>query len=104
MDNSGTALLLNGSSTGNTAPPSGNGFSQLTPFSISSGFVSGINTLDFIVENNWPGPTPSGLQVEMTGTAAVPEPATLAILAIGSWLLLSRPWRDGGTIAASLPI
>ncbi|MBE9067685.1 PKD domain-containing protein [Leptolyngbya cf. ectocarpi LEGE 11479] len=55
-DNIGVDILLNGISTGNHIPGgSGLGdfgaFQTLTPFSISNGFVSGINTLDFIVQD-----------------------------------------------------
>lgn len=74
-DDSGTNILLNGASTGSSA----GGFSSFTSFSITSGFVAGTNTLDFIVSNTG-GPT--GLRVEMTGTADLPEPATLAVLGL----------------------
>jgi hypothetical protein len=67
-DNEGVDILINGVSTGqrNTAQ-----FISYTPFRISSGFVSGINTLTFIVNNaDGPGNNPTGLRVEMEGTAA----------------------------------
>jgi hypothetical protein len=48
--------------------------SGFAPFAISTGFTSGLNTLDFVVNN---GGGPTALRVEMTGTAtAVPEPST----------------------------
>jgi hypothetical protein len=75
-DNSGSDILLNGASTGNTAA----GFTSWYGFSISSGFVAGLNTLDFVVVNDG-GPT--GLRVEMSGDANTPEPASLALLAAG---------------------
>ena len=62
------------------------GFSSFTPFTIDRGFVAGINTLDFVVNN---GGGPTGLRAEMTGTAnasAVPEPSTLAVLALPAGL------------------
>ena len=37
------------------------------PFVINSGFVLGLNTLDFVVNNSFFGPT--ALRVEMTSTA-----------------------------------
>jgi hypothetical protein len=64
-------------------------FEKWAPFSIGSNFQSGINTLEFHVFNGWPldvnpvGPT--GLRVEMTGTADVsdvPEPATASLIVI----------------------
>lgn len=76
-DDEGTDILVNGVSTGDTA----SGFRSFTAFTISSGFVDGTNTLDFIVDNSGGGPT--GLRVEMTGTADVPEPASMALLGAG---------------------
>jgi hypothetical protein len=82
-DNGGIRILLNGVDTGN-APTSttqyGIGFAS---FSMTSGFLPGINTLDFIV-NNDDGPT--ALRVEMTGSADAsdtPEPASVTLLAFG---------------------
>jgi hypothetical protein len=63
--------------------------------SISSGFQAGINTLDFIVNNDGGGPT--GLRTELIGTAnlaatTVPEPSDLmgTTIAFGSAVLLKR--------------
>ena len=78
-DNQGLDIRVNGVSTGSTAADYGSFYN----FSLTGGFVSGINTLDFIVHNAG-GPT--GLRVEMTGTADstdVPEPASIAILGAG---------------------
>ena len=75
-DNSGVDIFLNGVSTGNTA----GGFQSFYRLAINGGFVAGLNTLDFIV-NNAGGPT--GLRTELVGTANVPEPATMALLGAG---------------------
>src|SRR6266496_3682296 len=81
-DNVGTDIKINGTSTGNTA----SGFGSWFSFTISSGFVSGINTLDFLWANQG---GPGGLRVEFSGTAtpigqaAVPEPASLGLLGVG---------------------
>lgn len=77
-DNSGV-IYLNGTSTGFTS----SSFDSFSPFTIDSGFVSGLNTLDFDVTN---GPTggpanPTGLRVEFT--EAVPEPSSLMLLGTG---------------------
>ncbi len=80
------AIYLNGTNTGIATPTVG--FSSFTPFTISSGFVSGVNTLEFQVTNVFSpdegGPSPTGLQVELSGTAnAVPEPLSLLFLGAG---------------------
>ncbi len=79
-DNAGTDILINGVSTSNTA----GGFDAWSPFTISSGFVSGVNTIDFLVSN---GGGPTGLRVELSGTAdalsGVPEPATFVMIGLG---------------------
>ena len=94
-DNVGEAILLNGVSMGlqNTQQ-----FLAWTTFTLSSGFVSGVNTLAFQVDNAGTAPNPSGLRVEiLAGTTAtlipVPEPATLSFLALGGLLLISRAVR-----------
>lgn len=62
-DNDGVRIVLNGVDTG--IPPTA--FEQFelafAPFIISSGFVLGLNTLDFVVNN---GGGPTALRVEMT--------------------------------------
>jgi hypothetical protein len=71
------------------------GWSQFSPLSISAGFISGVNTLDFIVSNiGDPGLNGSGIQVQLSGSQ-VPEPTTacLSIAALGSMTIgyLRRP-------------
>ena len=55
-------------------------FGQLTAFMIDGGFVQGTNTLDFMVNN---GGGPTGLYVEISGTADVPEPSSILLLGGG---------------------
>jgi hypothetical protein len=97
-DNDGVAILLNGVNTGN--PPTS--FIQFAigfaPFSISTGFVPGINTLDFLVDN---GGGPTALRVEMSGSASpVPEPGTLTLAAVGFMGLMGYGLRRRLQLAA----
>ena len=57
---------------------SGGSLSNFLDYKITSGFSSGINTLDFIVNNDSTG-GPAALVVSESGTASVPEPSTLAV-------------------------
>jgi len=86
-DDSLTDVKINGVSTG----ISGAMFDIWHNFSISSGFTAGINTLEFLVQNNDGGtgaPNPSGLRVELSVTAGVltaqasnPSPANMEVAA-----------------------
>jgi hypothetical protein len=77
-DDPGIDILINGNPTGIIA----NGFTAFTDFSINSGFIAGLNTLDFQVLNSR-GPT--GLRVEIANANAVAldEPYALALLGLG---------------------
>ncbi|MEI8082726.1 MAG: LamG-like jellyroll fold domain-containing protein, partial [Actinomycetes bacterium] len=69
-DNVGDEILINGKSQGYatwTSP----GFSSFEPFTVTGGFLDGINTLDFVLSN---GGGPTGLRVEMAGTVSTIEP------------------------------
>ena len=47
MDNYGLDILVNGVSSGQVS----GGFSNWTMFSLTSGFVPGLNTLDFVAKD-----------------------------------------------------
>jgi hypothetical protein len=90
VDNVGVDILINGISTGNTIPYGISAFNRFTDFSITEGFISGLNTLDFIVRDEG---VISGFRVgEISGTAStisepesVPEPtSTVGLLALGA--------------------
>ena len=84
-DDGGLDILINGSSLGFATADTqfSIGFSF---FSVTSGFVAGINTLDFVVNNSGSGHT--ALRVEMAGSAlSVPEPETYAMLLMGLGLV-----------------
>jgi len=81
VDNQGIDILINGVSTGNSLlGVVFSNFDQLNSFVIVDGFLPGINTLDFIVQDNG---SVSAFRAELSGTATVvPIPAAL-------WLFLS---------------
>jgi hypothetical protein len=97
-DNETTGVKLNGTNFNFTTSNTGFGaFSA--PFTISSGFVAGVNTLEFTVFNS--ASSPSGLRVEFTesSASAVPEPLTLlgAGTALGFGALFKRKLSKGQT-------
>lgn len=79
-DNLGLDILINGISTGLTNST----FTSYTPFVITNGFVAGVNTLDFVVQDVG---GISGFRVgSLTGTAdfeisTVPLPSSLLLFA-----------------------
>ncbi len=71
-DNQGTDVLLNGVSTGVTSDGNFGGLGN--PFTISSGFVDGTNSLEFVVNNGGSGNNPTGVRIELSGTAEPESP------------------------------
>jgi len=64
------------------------GYSSLGPFTLGSGFIAGINTLDFVVNNIGGEITnPTGLRVEFQSATADQVPVPAAIWLLGSGLL-----------------
>ena len=78
-DNFGTDILVNGQSTAQTSP----NFLAWSSFTLSSGFVSGLNVVDFVVSDvGFEG----GFRVEwLTADAAssIPEPSSWTMLVAG---------------------
>lgn len=71
-----------------------NGFDSWTQFTLTSGFVSGTNTLDFVVQDDGVGgidlgPAVTGFRAEL---GFVPEPSTmvLGLLGLGSFMIFRR--------------
>src|SRR5262249_1344321 len=86
VDNVGLDIVLNGTSLGIV---NSNGFAGLTAFTISSGFVAGLNTLDFQVQNQPPPGWTGSPIVGIGGSARPPGPAPV---------ITSQP--QGQTVAA----
>lgn len=77
-DDTGLAIRLNGVLVPNVSAAQ---YDAWTDFSILSGFVSGVNTLEFDTRST---ATPTGLRVEFTNVfQPVPEPATWGLLMAG---------------------
>jgi len=100
-DDLGTDILINGQSTGITShgtTPTSSGSAAFTPFTITSGFIPGVNTLDFLVTNASPAGgerfNPTGLRVDLSGQTPVPEASTT--ISLGLLLALSL----GGLVVA----
>ena len=84
-DNEGLDIVINGVSTGiNLLGTLYSNFGQLNAFVINTGFVAGLNTLDFIIRDTG---VIAAFRTELTGTAdaavSVPEPGTLVIVSLG---------------------
>ena len=75
-DNLGFDVLINGVSTGNTSA----GFSALSAFTLNFGFVAGVNTLDFQVQDVGGG---AGFMVSSLSDTAISEPGMLAVFGPG---------------------
>ena len=64
-DNGGTDILINEEGSFNSAPS----FTDWSDFEITEGFVSGENTLDFVLSNAGDAANPTGVRVEILETS-----------------------------------
>ena len=67
VDNTLVDIVVNGLSQG----VSGGGFTSWLPFSLTNGFVSGLNTVDFIMNNAPATPNPTALRVDLDGLVII---------------------------------
>jgi hypothetical protein len=82
IDDEGS-IFLNGVDVFDSVSTFAAPWSFFQTFTISSGFIAGINTLDIVVPNDieTANDGPTGLQLSLSGTA-IPEPASLGLLAL----------------------
>ena len=98
VDNDGS-ILLNGSSavgSGTLVLDDGDQFanySQFHGFTITGGFVSGINTLDFLSTDLGGVGGLNVVNLVVTGSA-IPEPASLILLVIGAYGIGALSWAN----------
>ena len=78
-DNHVTEIRLNGISLNVSVK----GFAAFTPLPITQGFTTGVNHLEFVVLNDPPTVSPSGLRVELTGVAVAEDGNVSPIIAAG---------------------
>jgi Pretoxin HINT domain/Putative Ig domain len=100
-DNTLVSVSLNDQDVGYSSS-NGSQFTGLTPITISSGFVDGVNTLKFMVVNAaGTSRNPTGLRTELTGTAQLAQSVTLSSLANQS---NSEGQAASAAVSASEPI
>jgi hypothetical protein len=85
-------MLLNGIDTGNNLDITNESFLQLYPFTITSGFQTGLNTLDFVVFN-WGGPTALLVSMQSSAAYSVPETSSVMMAAIGLLLITAMAMK-----------
>lgn len=90
-DNTGE-LFLNNVNTGFTTDAES--YKHLSGFDLTTGFISGINSLEFRVLNEFVGPNPTGLCVANLTATLVPEPTLATLLVTGVVAALSRKMLD----------
>jgi hypothetical protein len=91
-DNAGIDILVNGAGTAN---PNNAQFVNWTPFSLVGVFGSGLNTVDFVLNNAPPNDNPTGVRVEISGLGDRVPPGAPAFILQGP---TDVTVREGGTV------
>lgn len=99
-DDLGSEVFINGNPTGIVSNGSPQPYQQWTTFTIDSGFVAGINYLDFEVHNTAGFGNPTGLRVEFF---PIPEPASLLLVGAGLAALASARRRRARSRSVTQP-
>jgi hypothetical protein len=97
VDNSMVDVLVNGVSQG----ISGGGFTTWLPFTLTNGFVSGPNTIDFIINNAPATPNPTAFRADLTGLVAIAPKPRLRMASGSGTLTIS--WTAPGFKLESAP-
>ena len=80
-DDYGLNIYVNGNPTGISRGPASGLPQQWETFELTNGFVTGLNTIDFVVSNSvWASYNPTGLRVELSGSARVSTSSGLQII------------------------
>jgi len=91
-DNAGVDVRLNGSSSGIVYDGNFGAFSG--DFTLADGFVEGINTLDFVVNNAGDSVNPTGFRAELRGTAEPVAPPGTPPAITRQPVSITVPFRD----------
>jgi hypothetical protein len=96
-------IQLNGVTVG---PAGGASLSTFTSFSLTSGFVPGINTIDFFVTNTTGtgAQNPTGLIVELSGTGTLMGTQTITFGALANQVFGTAPFAVSATASSGLTV
>jgi hypothetical protein len=100
-DNQVVDVRINGQSTGISAV----GYATASgPFVISSGFISGVNTIEFVVRNDGTTANPHGFRAVMSGTASRVSVNTPLTLGLGTYYFRNTFTYAGNPLQTQLAL